>query len=404
MSIEAGQLCAKNSSWSSFTISVVNRASSSSPSPGSSPISSPSWKNGSVSPPPPSVSASSHHLSPITYGTEIILTDAETGISSDVLIIRKVEKGHIAQGACGPVSQMQKVALQRVTQSSTDPVTYLSAAGASQDVNDRAGSDGSSNNNNNNNNSSSNNNNNSNNNSNNSNNSAAANANAFLGYQPSRMGHVQAKTSGSDSDDAMMGDTAEEVDDYLCWTIVGISKFEYTYFEALSSNSGSASPPSSAFQSPTNYPITPFPILANSPTYKPSSHTLELAITNFFSETHQQQPMEIWLGHHGPLKNRMVRRQPPIAPSSSPGTTMQLKPPSYSTYEPVSLVVDLPCTQDVISCNHDLLMPSGLNGRALELPILFVRHDGVVYHSNKACNVYVDGHGDNGKWSVRSVV
>jgi len=277
---------------------------------------------------------------------------------------------------------MQKVALQRVVHNSSEPLTYLSAAGTSPDVNDRAGSDSPSS---------------------SSPTSTSSSSNAILGYQPSRVVH---KTlGGGDSEVAVSGYTVEEVEDYLCWTIVGINKFEYTYFEALppssESSSSSSSSPSSAFQPLIIHPITPFPTLTSTPTYKPSTHTLDMNVSSFFSDAHQQQPMEIWLGHHGPLKNRMTRR---IAPSSSsPGATMQLKS-SYGSGEACSLVVELPPTQDIISCNHDLLFPSGLNGRALELPILFVRQDGVAYHSGKACSVYVDSYGgENGKWSVKSV-
>ncbi|RUS16081.1 hypothetical protein BC937DRAFT_91627 [Endogone sp. FLAS-F59071] len=366
MGVEAAQLCAKNSTWSPFTISIVNSASSSSPDNSSSPNSS-ALHNGTSS-------------VPITYGTEIILTDTETGVSSEPLIIRKVEKGHIAQGACGPVSQMQKVALQRVSSVHGEPAVYMSAAGAFTEHQDQAGNN---------------------------------NANSFLGYQQSRVVHIQSKTSAAQSGDSdasdspsstTSSDVQEEVDDYLCWTIVGIAKFQYTFFEALPTTpaSPSASPSSSSL--PSGSPITPFPTVTQT-NYKPSTHTLEVTALNFFSTSdQQQQPMEVWLGPHGPLKYRIVRRSASTSGTSAlqtTTTTSQLKNHLPANYE-TSLIVELPNTQDVLVTNHDMLLVNIHGGRTLELPILFVRNDGVVYHSGKCLVCYVEVNGDAGKWMVRS--
>lgn len=392
MGVEAAQLCAKNSTWSPFTISIVNSGSSSSPD--NSPSSNSSTLHNGTS----SV--------PITYGTEIILTDTETGVSSEPLIIRKVEKGRIAQGACGPVSQMQKVALQRVSSVHGEPAVYMSAAGAFTEHQDQAGNN---------------------------------NANSFLGYQQSRVVHMQAKTSAAQSVDSDASDSpsstnssdvVEEVDDYLCWTIVGIgkqnysvlqnynyikcliktvfvfitAKFQYTFFEALpiTPASPSASPSSGSLSSGS--PITPFPTVTQT-AYKPSTHTLEVTALNFFSTTdQQQQPMELWLGPHGPLKYRIVRRSASTSGTSAlqtTTTTSQLKNHLPANYE-TSLIVELPNTQDVLVTNHDMLLVNIHGGRTLELPVLFVRNDGVVYHSGKCLVCYVEVNGDAGKWMVRS--
>ena len=63
----------------------------------------------------------------MTYGSEIVLSDSMTGIATAPLIIRKVDKGKISPEEGGPVSQMQKIALQRVNPDGTRH--YLSAAG-----------------------------------------------------------------------------------------------------------------------------------------------------------------------------------------------------------------------------------------------------------------------------------
>lgn len=64
---------------------------------------------------------------PVQYGCEIVLSDTHTGISTSPLVIRKVDKGRVSPEDGGPVSQMQKIALQRVNPDGSHH--YLSAAG-----------------------------------------------------------------------------------------------------------------------------------------------------------------------------------------------------------------------------------------------------------------------------------
>jgi recombining binding protein suppressor of hairless len=64
---------------------------------------------------------------PVTYGCEIVLSDTQSGISTSPLVIRKVDKGRVSADDGGPVSQMQKIALQRVNPDGSRH--YLSAAG-----------------------------------------------------------------------------------------------------------------------------------------------------------------------------------------------------------------------------------------------------------------------------------
>ena len=63
----------------------------------------------------------------VTYGCEIVLSDIHSGISMAPLVIRKVDKGRVSSDDGGPVSQMQKVALQRINPDGS--TVYLSAAG-----------------------------------------------------------------------------------------------------------------------------------------------------------------------------------------------------------------------------------------------------------------------------------
>lgn len=63
----------------------------------------------------------------MTYGCEVVLSDTLTNITTSPLVIRKVDKGRVSPEDGGPVSQMQKIALQRVNADGSRH--YLSAAG-----------------------------------------------------------------------------------------------------------------------------------------------------------------------------------------------------------------------------------------------------------------------------------
>ncbi|CAG8473142.1 1950_t:CDS:2 [Ambispora gerdemannii] len=324
MGIENGHLCAKNSSWAPFIIDVISSPTPLLPSNNSPKSNGKGCQNASSSP-----TSSPSTATPITYGSEIIITDTATGISSDRLIIRKVEKGRIAQSACGPVSQMQKIALQHVGTSCQN--SYLSAAGPitmdSPQSQDQC---------------------------------TVSGASPYLGYQPSRLVHMHTVDSSkrdidsfaihhninnADVNDVITSSIVEEVDDYLCWTIVGISQFQHTHFESFPT-SDSSSNNNSQSGSSTNHPTTPFPTLTSNPVYT-SNNTIELSVANFYHDAslHQlssqpQQPMEVWLGQYGSLKTL-----------------------------------------------EELLRASAINKTEnrefVEYPLLFVRVDGVCYHSGK---------------------
>ena len=125
---------------------------------------------------------------PVTYGCEIVLSDTLSNIATSPLIIRKVDKGRVSPEDGGPVSQMQKIALQRVNADGSRH--YLSAAGpipgapgvvspSTQGVSSQGGTHP-------------------------------------LIFQPPRIREEL-------KDGVRM--LSDEVDDYLCWTIVGICMF-----------------------------------------------------------------------------------------------------------------------------------------------------------------------------------
>ncbi|CEG68660.1 hypothetical protein RMATCC62417_04873 [Rhizopus microsporus] len=243
-----------------------------------------------------------HHSTAITFGTEIILKDIHTGTTSPPLILRKVEKGQIVHDATGLLSQMQKVALQLANA----PHQYLNSNGKSMHPTEASG-------------------------------------NVFIDFSSSTMN----------------GQQQELVDDYLCWTIVGISRFEYeyqhnTFMPIQHPHSPPPSPPRT---------IIPFPII-KSIEYIPSTHKLKLS--------NLEHSLDYWLGRHGPLKK------------------------NTSTQE-----IELPDVQEVILNNHDLLVVKSDGKRYLELPLLLSRHDGFIYHSSKLLSYeFVLNSPESGVWSL----
>jgi hypothetical protein len=356
MGIENGNLCAKNSSWSPFIITVLSSSTPAILPPSPSKFKTNSTQSLSTNP----------NSAPITYGSEIIITDPETNISSERLIIRKVEKGRIAQGACGPVSQMQKIALQRVGTTGQNSY-YLSAAGqitidSPQSQQDQC---------------------------------TVSGASPYLGYQPSRVVHMQTLDSSKSMDhfnDVVISSIVEEVEDHLCWTIVGISKFEYTYFESFPSSvpfSGPSTPESSPsppvqMRPQTNYPITPFPTLTSTPIYRQATNSIETTVGNFYYDTSSyqassqpqpQQPMEVWLGQHGPLTTRVMRRPGMQTP------TIQQQVVNGALVNDTGLVIDLPKIEELLRSSVKIRTT---DREYIELPLLFVRMDGVCYHSKRS--------------------
>ncbi|KAG2235269.1 hypothetical protein BDF21DRAFT_427521 [Thamnidium elegans] len=366
MTSSNNMLCAKNTTWSPFDIIIVNQPKAPQPHKSHRQQMTTTVSGRFTSriqlahppppPPPPPSSASSSQQSRtaqtlnngvkvpvhVTYGTEIILRDSQTGVQSPSLIIRKVDKGRIAQCAYGPVSQMQKIALQLASTIDSQPI-YLSAAGSLSD-NSVPGTESTSSNN--------------------------TSINTWLDYSPSRLVQPEQMT---------LELSYEEVDDYLCWTIVGIAKFEYDYNEndleeqmtEVAEFKDVTPPPS-----PTRH-TTPFPILSHIE-YK-SDHTLNVIGQHLIQAAPVPRLLDLWLGTHA-LVTRIS------------------KPPQPHKPHETHWSVQLPPTQDLLVANHDLLVTQSDGTRCLELALLLVRQDGLVYHTGKAlsCNLLYD----TGRWSV----
>jgi hypothetical protein len=338
MTSSGNKLCAKNTTWSPFDIIIVNQPRQ--------PMPNVQNRMGSRLQQSAANSKAPIH---ITYGTEIILRDSHTGVSSPPLIIRKVDKGRIAPCAYGPVSQMQKIALQISSSINSQPV-YLSAAGSMSD------------------------------------NSIASTASdhhsispanspgngTWIDQTPSRIIHPEQHSIEM---------SYEEVDDYLCWTIVGIAKCEFEYFENDDEEQIRLEKPEAETKSPVSPPrcITPFPILTSTH-YNSGDHTLDVIGQHLIQAAPIPRLLDLWLGTHGPLVTRISQ------------------PPQPHTPHETHWSVSLPPTKDLLNTDRNSFMTHPDGSQTLELALLLVRQDGLVYHSGKALSYDVTE--DTGCWQI----
>ncbi|KAE8233272.1 hypothetical protein CF326_g1686 [Tilletia indica] len=123
----------------------------------------------------------------------------------------------------------------------------------------------------------------------------------------------------------------DDIDDSFGWTMVGISQFEFSFFEAYGQPSQNGT---------TTLPITPFPIITSMPLYDARSHTLTTTALNFYYYPEDDAgqptlvPMEVWLGPLGPLVCRS-------------------KPRSDRTGGESEIAVDLPSLVDILESTRE---------------------------------------------------
>ncbi|KAG0241130.1 hypothetical protein BGW41_006236 [Actinomortierella wolfii] len=270
---------------------------------------------------------------PVLYGSEIVLINDLTGIATDRLIIRKVENGKVVMNGTGPVSQMQKIVLQhpdRVHPEDGRPY-YLSASSiGSPKVEGKIPLQ------------------------------AAMDRSPLLEYRTSsKKASIMDMTDDYDDDETFAegedGEMDEEgkrsqmqrrlarsqanvaVDDFVCWTIAGIAKFDYTYFAPI---------PASA---DVNVDPAKTPMVVDKPRYNPQSNKLQMKVKNVFEKLTPEEeaalfrkpedrsserkltfseyvykrcedvrqpmrgeegPIQIWLAQHGPIRMRREQEQP----------------------------------------------------------------------------------------------
>ncbi|KAJ7463112.1 beta-trefoil DNA-binding domain-containing protein [Mycena galericulata] len=269
---------------------------------------------------------------PILYGSCIILSDPHSGISTTPLLIRKVTKGRVSLEDGGEVGQMQRVALQRFDEGSHSSREYLSAGrkifGPQDVVRDP------------------------------------------LVFEAPRGSSV--KTYG-------VRVVTDLIDDYLCWTIVGIAKFQYTFFDALNRN--------------CNIPdtINPFPMLLSPPIYRQPTGRLELTVANFLCAdeiTGEDKPLDVYFGSLGPVPVEITpRARFPNTSTKIDHVVLELKSPAHGRF------FEIPSGDGSVTASGcggapiitgNMASPVQPTTKDHALPILFIRpNGGVGYHSGQ---------------------
>ncbi|KAF9579323.1 hypothetical protein BGW38_004469, partial [Lunasporangiospora selenospora] len=208
---------------------------------------------------------------PVLYGSEIVLINDLTGIMTDRLIIRKVENGKVSRSGTGPVSQMQKIVLEHPERVHPEDgrAYYLSASSiGSPKIEGKIPLQ------------------------------AAMDRSPLLEYRTSsKKASIMDMTDQGDDENAEDDEIFEDgdegisvprrmnkvrdcvaVDDFVCWTIAGIAKFDYTYFGPIPAALDSEVDP------------TKVPTVLSAPQYSPQTNTMTMKVKNVFEKlSHAQE-------------------------------------------------------------------------------------------------------------------
>lgn len=164
----------------------------------------------------------------------------------------------------------------------------------------------------------------------------------------------------------------DEVDDAFVWTVIGVSRFEYSYFDTSATQA-------SKDEGPCEVPMTPFPLITSMPIYDQTRHTLVTTVTNFIvpaAITSDPIPLDVWAGSLGPLKVSHSTN----APSTSTSTSTSTDPETYIT-------VTLPAIREMIKVALTARRSSPTSAPIpphVLLPLIFVNDsDGTAYHSGR---------------------
>lgn len=158
------------------------------------------------------------------------------------------------------------------------------------------------------------------------------------------------------------------VDDAFVWTVIGVSRFEYSYFDTSATQA-------SKDEGPCEVPMTPFPLITSMPTYDQSKHTLHTTVTNFIvpaAITSDPIPLDVWIGSVGPLK-----------------VSHSIKRGSSATGDPEAFIsVTLPPIRDMLklalTSKSATPVPPCATPAHFLLPLIFVNDsDGTAYHSGR---------------------
>lgn len=280
--VEHGKLVGMPSDWSAFVIDVVKRGEP----PGGLPE-----KNR----PDPGI---------ITFNSTVILRDIHSDYRTEPLLLIKVMSGKPVLNEFGPVSELNKVAFAKVVASQGK--WYLRAPGHDRDkLEDENGKP------------------------------LPRVRKRIRGKKDTVNSVVKKRVAPAlDTEDNYNGDPSavrfepsklsievidgqsvegEYFDDFITWTISGVTEHTYTFFEGRHEVGD--------YSTVFRRPLTPMPILLDIPEYRAMENTITMTVTNFYydddNSAYRGKPLLLYLGAIGPLKFRSYRSTAPAVPANA---------------------------------------------------------------------------------------
>lgn len=280
--VEHGKLVGMPSDWSAFVIDVVKRGEP----PGGLPE-----KNR----PDPGV---------ITFNSTVILRDIHSDYRTEPLLLLKIMSGKPVLNEFGPVSELNKVAFAKVV--AGQGKWYLRAPGHDRDkLEDENGKP------------------------------LPRIRKRIRGKKDTINSVVKKRVAPALDTEDNFGDPSavrfepsklsvevvdgqsiegEYFDDFITWTISGVTEHTYTFFEGRHEVGD--------FSTVFRRPLTPMPILLDIPEYRAMENTITMTVTNFYYDddnpVFRGKPLLLYLGAIGPLKFRSYRSTAPAVATNAP--------------------------------------------------------------------------------------
>ncbi|KAJ9095619.1 hypothetical protein QFC21_005490 [Naganishia friedmannii] len=280
--VEHGKLVGMPSDWSAFVIDVVKRGEP----PGGLPE-----KNR----PDPGV---------ITFNSTVILRDIHSDYRTEPLLLIKIMSGKPVLNEFGPVSELNKVAFAKVV--AGQGKWYLRAPGHDRDkLEDENGKP------------------------------LPRIRKRIRGKKDTVNSVVKKRVAPALDTEDNFGDPSavrfepskvsvevidgqsvegEYFDDFITWTISGVTEHTYTFFEGRHEVGD--------FSTVFRRPLTPMPILLDIPEYRAMENTITMTVTNFYYDDDNPifrgKPLLLYLGAIGPLKFRSYRSTAPAVANNTP--------------------------------------------------------------------------------------
>ncbi|KAJ9103345.1 hypothetical protein QFC19_004443 [Naganishia cerealis] len=280
--VEHGKLVGMPSDWSAFVIDVVKRGEP----PGGLPE-----KNR----PDPGI---------ITFNSTVILRDIHSDYRTEPLLLIKIMSGKPVLNEFGPVSELNKVAFAKVV--AGQGKWYLRAPGHDRDkLEDENGKP------------------------------LPRIRKRIRGKKDTVNSVVKKRVAPALDTEDNFGDPSavrfepsklsvevidgqsvegEYFDDFITWTISGVTEHTYTFFEGRHEVGD--------FSTVFRRPLTPMPILLDIPEYRAMENTITMTVTNFYYDddnpVFRGKPLLLYLGAIGPLKFRSYRSTAPAVTSNTP--------------------------------------------------------------------------------------